>query len=348
MSMDAQRTVGLFKQGLLDPVQAWQQHFAEGIPWQDTAKLLTGPLIVVYAVLAALLSAIFGGAFGGGFFSTLIFSLVSAAFGIVIGAFIFSLLAGALGGTANTSNAFAAFSLAAIPGVAGSVASLIVPFIGPLLALAGGILSLVYLYRLMPLALSVPDGKRVLHFILSLLGVIIINASLGALLNVGQSPDPYGMAGNPDSGTFSEQGSGVVGYMQRQGQIMEQATAATYSPPDDGRITRDQLKYQLEVRDKTRAAQERLTKRMEEAQKELEENPDAGFSSLSAIGSGLASAMGAQNAEMEIVVTGGGNWAEYTWVKNQLQTASIQGGEGSDAIAHNYKMLLPHREALGL
>jgi hypothetical protein len=54
--------------------------------------------------------------------------------------------------------------------------------------------------------------------------------------------------------------------------------------------------------------------------------------------SGAGSVLSANNAEMEVVKSGGGNWAEHEWVKQQLRTAHIQRGEGSDTLAHNYQL----------
>jgi hypothetical protein len=61
---------------------------------------------------------------------------------------------------------------------------------------------------------------------------------------------------------------------------------------------------------------------------------------------GVGSAMTAGDAEMEIVKTGGGNWAEHQWVKEQLRVAHVQQGDGSDAIAHNYALYQQYRDAL--
>ena len=56
--------------------------------------------------------------------------------------------------------------------------------------------------------------------------------------------------------------------------------------------------------------------------------------------------MSANNAELEVVKTGNGNWAEHNWVKEQLRVAHIQRGDGSDAIAHNYKLYKKYEEEL--
>jgi hypothetical protein len=48
---------------------------------------------------------------------------------------------------------------------------------------------------------------------------------------------------------------------------------------------------------------------------------------------------------MELVKTSGGNWAEYTWVKNQLQTARIQ-KDINAAVKHNYSLYLKYEDEL--
>ena len=61
---------------------------------------------------------------------------------------------------------------------------------------------------------------------------------------------------------------------------------------------------------------------------------------------GITNAMSVNNAEMEVVKTGGGNWAEHQWVKEQLRIAKIQMGDGSDAIEHNYELYMKYKEEL--
>lgn len=67
---------------------------------------------------------------------------------------------------------------------------------------------------------------------------------------------------------------------------------------------------------------------------------------LSQIYAGIGGAVSANNAEMEVVKTGQGNWAEHLWVKQQLRTARIHQGDGTDAIAHNYKLYQKYEEDL--
>ena len=75
-------------------------------------------------------------------------------------------------------------SLATIPSWVGAALGGI-PWIGWLLQLVGSIIGLVFLYKIIPLALSVPDEKRVLHFVLTIVTVFVINIILGLIFGLG-------------------------------------------------------------------------------------------------------------------------------------------------------------------
>ena len=53
--------------------------------------------------------------------------------------------------------------------------------------------------------------------------------------------------------------------------------------------------------------------------------------------SGLAGVANITNAEMEVVKTGGGNWAEHQWVREQLYVARIQKNI-NETVEHNYEL----------
>ena len=92
-------------------------------------------------------------------------------------------------------------------------------------------------------------------------------------------------------------------------------------------------------------------KKMEKLAAEMNAKQKAGESpSMADIGkmyTGAGGLMVANNAEMEVVKSGGGNWAEHEWVKQQLRIAHIQQGDGSDANAHNYKLYKKYEDDLG-
>lgn len=339
MSLDFSKTADIIKLGLTDPVAGWEKYFAGGVPFKETALVLTGPLILLNALVVGVFGGLPGLSFIGVFFST----LVGAVIAVFVGAGVFSFLAGVFGGQGSFDKSFSALSLASVPGLLGGTVAVLVPFVGFLVAIAAGVLSLVYLYRLLPPALAVPDGKRVLHFILGLLAVIFINAIVGSVLGLGPSA---GQPAQTYEGTYQEapRQSGMAGAMQRQGEIMETAGTHRYDPPADGRVSKAQVAAYAEVQRKARKAQERFRKKIEQ---DTATSENQGLAGLSALGATLSGAVSAGNAEMEIVVTGGGNWAEHNWVKGQLQAAMIHGGEGKDPIPHNYELFEPYLEELG-
>jgi len=274
------------------------------------------------------------------------------ALGFAIVVLVFNFLAGVFKGTANFSRAFAAVSLAVIPAwVAGAVAGLI-PYLGFLIALAGGIMSLVFLYRIMPLALGVPDDKRVVHFVVSLVAVIIINMVIGLTLGLGNAGNQYRSSGYSadEKSPGRTASSGVVGEAMRQAELVDAASADRYDPPSDGELDEDQVEEYVTVLRKTRAIHAEYAEKMEKLAAEMKAKEDAGETpSLSDFGkmySGVGGVMSANNAEMEVVKSAGGNWAEHEWVKQQLRTAKIQQGEGSDAIEHNYKLYEKYEDEL--
>lgn len=349
MSLDFSKTPDIIKLGLTDPVAGWEKYFAQGVPFKETALVLTGPLILVYALVM--------GAFGGivpgmSFLGTFFYMLLAAVIGVAVGAGVFSFLAGMFGGQGNFDKSFAALSLAWVPAMLGGIVGTIIPFVGFLVIIAAAVLSLVYLYRLLPLALAVPDGKRVAHFVFGLLAIIVINAIVGSVLGLGRSSGGgYVPGGSQDAyeGSYQDtpRQSGMFGAMQRHGEIMEQAGSHSYDPPANGRVSKAQVAAYVEVQRKARKAQERFREKIEKLEQDSSSSQNQGLAGLTALGSTISGAVTAGNAEMEIVVTGGGNWAEHNWVKGQLQTAMIHGGEGSDPIPHNFKLFEPYAEELG-
>lgn len=185
---DFNKTIELIKGGLTEPRRTWENYLATTRPWAETATLLTGPLIVGAIVISWLLAAIFGTYFvygyGRGLILGLIVGLISAALSVAIFSFLLSFFAGTFGGQKNFDRAFAAISLAMIPAWAAAAVGTI-PFIGPLLQLAGSIITLVFLYKIIPLALSVPEDKRVVHFIVTVVAAIVVNVIIAAILSIG-------------------------------------------------------------------------------------------------------------------------------------------------------------------
>jgi hypothetical protein len=348
MQFDITKTLALIKGGLVDHENTWKTYLEDCPDWRQTALVLTGPLFILNVLLSLIFSRMTGGytvyGYQGGWFSALITSLVMGAVGFAIVVLVFNFLAGIFKGKANFSRAFAAVSLAVIPAwVAGAVSGLI-PYLGFFIALAGGILSLVFLYRIIPLALSVPGDKRATHYVVSLVAVIVCNMVIGLTLGLGNAGNQNRSSqySAPDNATRKSASPGVFGEVARQAEIMDAASEDRYEPPSDGEVDEDQVEEFVSVLRKTRAVHAEYAEKMEKLSAEMKAKEAAGESpSMADIGkmyTGAGGLMVANNAEMEVVKSGGGNWAEHEWVKQQLRVARIQQGEGSDEITHNYRL----------
>ena len=193
MQFDYTKTLALVKGGLLDHESTWKTYLENCPNWQQTALVLTGPLFLVSVLLTHIFSRITGSyamyAYGGNWFMALITAVVMGAISFFIVVLVFNYLAGTFKGTPDFSRAFAAVSLSVIPSWVASPIAALIPFIGFLVALAGGILSLVFLYRIMPMALNVTDDKRVVHFVVSLVAVIVIMMIVVVTLGLGSVPE---------------------------------------------------------------------------------------------------------------------------------------------------------------
>ncbi|MBT8077745.1 MAG: YIP1 family protein [Gammaproteobacteria bacterium] len=349
--MDLTRTLALIKGALFDPDKTWDTYLPEAGDWSKTAMLLTGPLIIGSGILAYLLDLIIPNTFAFIPQPTLMMALlgiiIQAAAAVII-AFVVAFLAGMFKGKNSFAHALAATSLAFVPGYVGNVAMQI-PWIGGLLALGLGIYGLVLLWRILPKYLDIPDSSRVGHYILSLVCSIVVLVALSAV--VGASVMRSGTSGFtiPDMGSSNTSGSGstarssgAFGELERQGRILEEAENDVYEPPESGMLSRDQVEQFVSVVRKTRAYQEDQTERLQE----LSEKAEAGeVTSFGEAFSGMASMVGIGAAEMEVVKTGGGNWAEHQWIKEQLQIARIQ-RDINDTVRHNYALYQDYEEEL--
>ncbi len=356
MQYDFSKTLSLTRGGLLDYETTWKNYLAENPGWQKTTVLLTGPLILANVILSVILSRIIGGfdyyGYYSNFFAAIFWGLILACLGFAIAVFTFNFLAGTFKGNSNFARAFAAVSLAAIPAWIAGIVGAAIPYIGFLVSLAGGIISLVFLYKIMPLALHVPDEKRVAHFIASLVVIIVLNFIVGGIVGVGATGNsvPRGTFSGDNTSSRSATGSGVLGAIERQGKLMDEAGADVYDPPADGKLSESQVKDYVKVLKKTRALYADYAAKAQKLSDKMETRDKAGeapsMADLANLYNGIGTAVSANNAEMEIVKTGGGNWAEHLWIKEQLRIAKIQQGDGPGAIANNYKLYKKYEEEL--
>jgi Yip1 domain len=341
---DWQKTLDLIKNGLLEPRKAWESFHKENLGWQSTAMVLTLPLVVVTAVLVTILAWIFRSqymiGYGGGGLLGLVLGIIFSLVGIAIATFVFSYLAGVFKGKHDINRGLAAISLAAIPANAGSILGTL-PWIGWILSIALGILGLVYLYKLIPLYFEVPEDKRIVHFIVSLIVTFVVMLIVSAILGVGT----IGMSSRHQAAAMHQSGVGgssILGSIGRQANLVDAADKDKFTPPKDGRITDAQMERYLSVMRKTASLRNEQNEQLKKLEQDSKSGKDA---DISKVASGIGTLLGAATAEMEVVKTGGGNWAEHEWVKQQLRVARIQ-KDISDAVKSNYALYQKNADEL--
>lgn len=347
--IDPKRTLTLISGGMFDSEKTWRSYIPEAENWQKTVFLLTGPLIL----LAALGAYVFGflgsdvsffGRFRPTIVSTLMTIVMSAIVAIVV-AFIVSALAGAFGGKNSFALGLAATTFAFIPGYLGQAVTWL-PWIGGLLALGLFIYALVLLWKAIPVFLAVPDGKRVGHYILSLVAIIaailILSMTVGRILMPSMDgptfeslSDRTPSGASPGAGTSS--GAGMYGGLARQAELMEAAENDRYDPPSDGRVSEKQVREFIRIMQRTGELQEQKTARLKQLAEKAERDEDVSLSDFGSMMSGITEVAGLQTSEIEVVKSAGGNWAEHQWVRETLRTAWIQ-KDINDTVAHNYAL----------
>lgn len=349
--IDLKRTLNLVGGGIFDSEQTWRNYLPEADNWQKTAILLTGPLIV-FAAVAAYIFGFFGsdlslfGQFRPTIVSTIMAMVISAIAAVVI-AFIVGALAGAFGGKNNFALSLAATTFAFIPGYIGQAVTWL-PWIGGLLAFGLFIYGLVLLWKVIPVFLEVPDGKRVGHYILSLVAIVaamfVLSMTVGRFL--------YPSAGGPsfDSvshvpATGSSSGTGMFGGMARQAELMAAAEKDRFDPPSDGRLSEKQVREFIRVMTRAEELQQEKMEKIQAIADKADRDEDVSFRDLGSMMSGITEAAGLQTSEIEVVKSAGGNWAEHQWVRESLRTAWVQ-QDINDAVAHNYALYQEFEEPL--
>lgn len=344
--IDLKRTLSLVSGGMFDAERTWRDYLPDAENWQKTAFLLTGPLIIFAAVAAYVFGFLgsdisFFGRFRPTIVSTLL-TIVTSAVAAVVTAFIVSTLAGAFGGKNNFALGLAATTFAFIPGYFGQAATWL-PWIGGLLALGLYIYGMVLLWKAIPVFLAVPDGKRVGHYILSLIATIaamfILAMTVGRILHPsidGPSFESLSERTSSDSSSSSA-GAGMFSGLARQAELMEAAEDDRYDPPSDGRLNEDQVREFIRVMQRTEELQQQKTARLQELAEKAERDEDVSLSDLGSMMSGVTEVAGLQTSEIEVVKSAGGNWAEHQWIRQSLRTAWIQ-KDINDTVAHNFDL----------
>jgi hypothetical protein len=343
------RTFELIKGALFNAEATWKNYLPEADNWQKTAFLLTGPLIVITAVLGYII-----GFFGAdssmlGIRPTLVYTLVMMIMSVVaagVVAFIVSALAGMFGGKASFARGLAATSLAFVPGYLGQALNWL-PWIGTLLALGLFVYALILLWRIIPVYLDVPDGKRAGHYIVTLIATIIVMFIISIVMRPIIAPTMPGMPSLSESasGDGPTGIGGLMGEAMRQGELIEAAEEDRYDPPADGKLSENQVREVARVTQRASEIMEEKGERIRELAERADNDEELSISEMSEVMGSASAMMGMNTIELEVVKSAGGNWAEYEWVKNALRTAYIQ-EDINETVAHNYALYQEYEDEL--
>ncbi len=326
---------------LTDPNGAATDYREPLADWQRSFTTLVLPVTVAAYLIAAILG-LFTGASMLGSPMLMLFSAAWALGWSFVIAWIFDVLAGTFGGKKNFNAAYAVVALVLIPSAIGTAISPL-PWLGGLISLIVFVYALVLAYRFLPQYLEIPQDARAKHFILSILAAIVVNVVVTASIGSAFGPSLGDLLEDAateraSSGFSGSLTSGMFGGLERQAALADAATQDTYEPPRHGRLTREQVHGYVAVMQKTQALRTRLDGDLSE--KYQDKDPSIG-DLLGGIG-GMAR-LG--TAELEVVKSGGGNWAEHQWVKTQLETARIH-QDLNATTAHNYALYREVEERL--
>jgi len=336
---DIQATIRWSLAVLKDPNGASSSYRQTEATWKQTFYTLTLPLYIAAFVVSGVLALITGGSLPLGSLSVgmFVFSVLwSVAWTFVI-AYIFDYFAGRYDGERSFDRAYALVGLAIVPAALGTALAPL-PWIGWLLSLLSSIYSLYLAYQFLPTFLAIPEPKRGRHYLVSVLVSLLVNLIVSVVFVAAMAPsvleEMSREQGSASSGSVS---GGLFGGLERQASIAESASTDTWDPPADGELSEAQVRTFVDVLKKTRALTDRLGKSVQ--------NMDDKEVSVSDVLSGVGDAMRLSTAEMEVVKTSGGNWAEHQWVRNQLEVARVQ-QDLNDAVAHNYALFQKYQNEI--
>jgi hypothetical protein len=325
----------LFIGAVTDPEQTWATFRQDE---RDVKSIFLGytlPLVVGSVVVAAVLSFVFGtqglvfttGRSFTGMLQEMLVGSLTGCIGLALLAAIVMWVARLFGGEGRYEAALSMSTLVAVPAMLASIPGAL-PWIGWLIQLGAAIYSLVLLYRAIPVFLQLESSRRPLHYICSLVAMIVANLVLGAVFGgVLVSSDERAVRGALSERSSS--GEGMFGNLIAMAELYEAAERDTYDAPRNGEVSRDQLRNFLRVAEDTAARQARYVQELAAAQQQLSAaEADGGigamFSAMRAVSTGMAAGGAAFNAEMAAVKESGGNWAEHMWVRERLMRARYE------------------------
>ena len=203
--MDFNSLITLFKRGILEPEQLWQEERSRNYLLADFLKSKALPLIIVTTLLATLGILLFGYRVPFtdivmhptfretimAFISSIVMFLVS----ITIFGWLSSYIVSLLGGKFDFTNGVVMMVLVSIPSMVGKIFGTI-PYIGMIIAIIASIYSLILLYRAPTIMLDLPAENRtkaiILFILASIVVSILLSLTLGQIFKPSTIPLPQG------------------------------------------------------------------------------------------------------------------------------------------------------------
>lgn len=203
-----------------------------------TASLMTGyvaPLAIIGPIAGFISGSIIGHSFLGASFRTpmfmgiglALFAFVMAFIGVFILSLIINVLAPSFGGEKNSQQALKVAVYAYTPAWLAGVFT-IIPYLGWLLALLGGLYSLYLVYLGLPKLMKCPEEKSIGYTVVVVICAIVLSFIIGA---IGTMFAGAGMMATGGLGRMSSPGSSVtfdkdspVGKLEAFGKTMEDAS----------------------------------------------------------------------------------------------------------------------------
>lgn len=105
-------------------------------------------------------------------------------------------------------------------------------------------------------------------------------------------------------------------------QLLEESAKDQYDPPADGRLTDEQVRMYLKVRDHEKKIAAVAKQELEEHARKVKEKGDKSFDSLAEAFKGVGSIADFATADIRAASDLGYNTAEYRWVKGQILEVS--------------------------
>jgi hypothetical protein len=339
---DIQATIKWVSAVLTDPEGAAAEYKELGAPWTQSFVQIVLPVYVIAFAVGAVVSMITGGSFlyAGFTVGLFVFSLIWTMAWTLVIAFILDYVAGVFDAERNYDRVYALVALAIVPAALGNAVGAL-PWLGWLLSLGLGIYSLMLAYRFVPVFIDgLPEASRVKHFVVSIIAAIVVNVVVSMMLGAMFAPALMSSATfNDRAGAVSNTGVGLFGGVGRQAEIADAAAMDQFDPPADGMLNDAQVRAYADALKKTTDLRERLSKSFEK----LDEKE--GEPSISDVFSGANDAMRMSTAEMEVVKSAGGNWAEHQWVRGQIEVARIQ-QDLNATTQNNYDLFLKYQSEI--